>query len=726
MVDKKIQFNIVIGGIPQIKSSLQGVTASARAMEMNLRQMSERTAQRIIELNRAKEVALKRLSESGLTDIVRIKKREEEIEARTARAILAIKERAANSARHLNEKVQHSETEALRTNVHKINWMSVAGHAAGSGGFYKTGHVLRMANQLGIGSSNSPGIGNIINGILGGAGGGGGTGAGAAAAAGAGGAAAGGAAMTGASMVALGAAAASVAVVLGTVYVAAKLMEYGFESVAAQSKYLATSFLGAATQIGGAKNLQEIIVNAAEKESLIKKTRFEVDASERLSEAELQSRASSISTRADLGAPEAKDVIESQRRISILTGKQRSVPQSSLEFIAKLSHIGGVAMPEMANTYGQVLAQNKNSSPKEIEDLFRAAVAIGQKGAFSVSDIPSSRKLIQVGGQLAGSGLDNTRTALAIGTILRPRSGTLEQAGTEYQSFVKAAQISHRQGDLSQDTNKYFNKAGQITNINQLIAKIVATPYMERPKAFGARIESTHFLSNMARQAGIEDTDTPQQQKEKVLDLLGEFQNATMSIEEFNRANEEATSTHDKLTAAFNLITDRLGTAFLPILEQLVPDIELFAKVLVDNKDQLSEVIKNLINSMILLVPASLEAVKGLLYLGQFFGIMVSVLAKAIDESFYGVFHRHLQPFIKAGDVIAESQAKMIPMVDTLIAAAEKFKLLVDGIQAPKTLPGATPPSIPEVTIVGHVDVVRAIKDLHRDITPHFTKQPDW
>src|ERR1022692_1109520 len=148
MVDKKVGFNIVIGGIPQIRSSLKGVTESAKAMNLSIQQLGERTAQRLIEIERNKLSVIKKINDSQVGNEESKARKILEVESRLARQITSIKERETLRIKHMNEQFVQNDKSGI---AQRFN-ISALGHGAQAAGFYRTGHMIRMASQMGIGS----------------------------------------------------------------------------------------------------------------------------------------------------------------------------------------------------------------------------------------------------------------------------------------------------------------------------------------------------------------------------------------------------------------------------------------------------------------------------------------------------------------------------------------------------------------------------------------------
>lgn len=627
MVDKQVKFNIVVGGIPQVRSAMKGVSEAATDMLRKIDQANQRNAQRIIEINRNKLNVIKKLNDSEVGDEEKKIKRILEIETRAARQIKAIRERQANQERHLAENTAAAVAKANSKLVPKpagggsgLN-LSAMGHVAGAMGMYRVGHAIRAAGQLGIGSEiGSSGI-TLTGGV------------------------------------------AALGVAVGALLVAGKLIEVGFNSVAQQAQYLATSFMGAITQIGGAKNLQEMLVEATAKEKSEAKSRFTVSQEERLGAGQIQNISNNLAKQSKLGGFTSEDWIETIGNMGAISGRQKSIPTGFLEFIGKMAHVGGTSVQSMGDIAGRIWAANPTASAEDVQNILLAGHTIGQKGAFSVGEIPQATGLIKGAGQLGGNTLQNTLKAFAIGTILRPRAGDLQQSGVEFNSFILQTMLAHAHGANLPGVK--FNKQGSIMNIEEAIASAVSTPAQSRPAPYH-RAESQQFLANMARQAGVTDADSPTQIKEKVHQLLDSYEKLHTSMEEFNDENQQSISTQDVLKAEFNDLADQLEIALLPVLQELVPEIKEFVKVLIDKKDNISESFKLLIQAIFQLVPIALMTGKGLLYLGEAAGYFVEALSVMIDSMTGGLFHEKMKGINEAAQGVIDSQGKLIPIIDQL------------------------------------------------------------
>jgi hypothetical protein len=712
MVDKKVQFNVVVGGIPQLKSALKGVTDSARSMNLSIQQMGERTAQRLVELERNKLSAIKRINDSQVADEEAKARRIVQIEENASRQITSIKERENLRIKHMNEKyIQDSQAQAGQ----KLN-LGQIGHIASSSGFSKTGQILRIANQLGIGSKVSSGGGGsaVAAGVEGVEG----------AAAGVGGAASG-AASGAAGLAAMGEAGifiAGVLIALAPLIVTAKLVEIGFESVSAQAKLLATSFIGAIAQIGGAKNLQETLVHAAESEKVTKTLRMAVLPEERASEKELGDMTAKLAANPKLGAFDSNEWKKAIDILGVGTGEQKSFLKdpSTLEFIGNMAHLRNMPLDQMANLYGEIKQQNPTFSHGDVQQTLLRGTALGRKTSFDITDIPQAKTLMTQSVRLSGDRGENIQQLLGIGAILKPYAeGGMLGAGIETQAILGQAYKSHRQGN---DFGFKYDKAGRVTNLRQGLAFSVAHHNdLGAPKTED-EIKANKALMHLSAAAGVTEKDTTQQQYDKVMKLLEANDGLTMSMKQLSDESTETISTQDRLKAEFNKITDQMGTALLPVLKELVPYVETFGKTLIENKELITEAIKLMISAMIELVPITIMVGGAIARLGIVFGMVMQALAMWVDTMTGGVLHDSIQPIIDAGDQISKSQAALAVTLDNLGDAFDKLKKKVAEIKVPEASNVIT---IPEVKIVGDAhnkEVVRAIENMHHDIK--INKQP--
>lgn len=710
MVDKKVQFNVVVGGIPALKNSLKGVTESARAMNLSVQQMGERTAQRLIELERNKLSAIKRINDSQVSNEEAKARRIVQIEENASRQIASIKERENLRIKHMNEKyVLDSQAQAgQRMNLGQI------GQLASSSGFSKTGRLLKIANQLGIGSKMGGGS----------SAGGGGTVAGAEGAeAGAAGAEGAGAAAGAAGLGAVAAVAIPLVIALGALYVEAKLVEVGFESVSKQAEFLATSFMGAIAQIGGAKNLQETLVHAAESEKTTKTLRMAVLPEERASEKELSDMTAKLAANPKLGAFDSNEWKKAIDILGVGTGEQKSFLKdpSTLEFIGNMAHLRNMPLDQMANLYGDIKQQNPTFSHGDVQQTLLRGTALGRKTSFDISDIPQAKTLMTQSVRLHGDRQENIQQLLGIGAILKPYAdGGMLGAGIETQAILGQAYKSHRQGN---DFGFKYDKAGRVTNLREGLAFSVAHHNdMGAPKTED-EIKANKALMHLSAAAGVDEKDTTQQQYDKVMKLLEANDGLTMTMKQLSDESTETISTQDKLKAEFNKLTDQMGTALLPVLKDLVPYVETFGKAMVDNKDLITETVKLMISAMIELVPISIMVGGAIARLGIVFGIVMQALGYWADSITGGLFHDSLQPIIDAGNEVAKSQANLALVLDNLGDNFKELKKKLGEVKVPEQGSGVI--TLQEVKIVGDAhnkEVVRAIKDMHYDLK--INKQP--
>ncbi len=389
------------------------------------------------------------------------------------------------------------------------------------------------------------------------------------------------------------------------IYKAFEMLTEAAEAPAKAVMSLASDFLSAAQQIGGAKGLAESLVQEARNEKTLQAARMTVAPDERLSQRELQAAAFKLSTRSNLGSFKAEDWLSAFNRIGTISGQQRSIvgDEQTLSFIAKMAHIGNMGVDQMGGLYAQLVKQNPNLKNADIQDILLSGKAIGQKGSFNVSELPEAHKLIEQVAALGGDRKQNIKNVLSYGSILKPTAGSLEEAGTQTQRFIGQLFRVKQQGqDAGLDLR--YDKAGRLTNLNDAIANVLSKSTFSLPKALLER-ESGAFIRNMSAAAGIQDSDSESQRKAKVHALLDEYEHLTTSAAQLNQENEESTTTQDRLSATFNNLTNQLGSQFLPVIEGSIPDIKAFVDAFIDEIPDIRAALSDFFEALVAVIPSA-------------------------------------------------------------------------------------------------------------------------
>lgn len=635
----KLKIDVVAGGIPEIKSALKSVAASAQSSWEKVAIAAQKAAAKQIaaaEKAAAKEISLANKVQAAKESAIRKEIRLRQQAARNDEKILNDYQRQARRAQDLNNK---------RTSFGPT--LSAVGHLAQAGGFYRIGHLLRMGSMLEIGSEM-------------GAAGGGAAGAGA--------------------MASLASAAGPAAAGLALLYVQAKLVETGFNVVSTEAEHLASAFVGAISEIGGIKNLQQMLVESANRPESLGAATLAVTPGERLSPEELKRRTNLLVSNPAFGI---KTVEEADKAQAILAkyGFQKSISQDTLEFIAKGAKRGRMDMSEFADIYGRTVAINPGKSQDEIQNLILTAFAKGMKGSISPSDIPQATNLLQAGSMIGGDKIANQKLAFGIGAMTAPFAGGIDPAGTYMKRFIEQAEKGNQEGRLS-GYSQFFDKKGHIkdqTAFEELSAELVAKPKTERAKVFN-QMDAGLFLTGLEQRAGITGEESTQEQIQKVKALYAEFDNLSLSMQDFNDDNKKTQSTGDEWRAAIHRATTELEDSFAPMLDELSPNIKLLSDAIVKNKDNIISAMQALLNAMLALVPAVLEAAIASTYLGQLFGTVMIVLADYLDAATLGAFHDVLGPMAKSGYDVIASQQELRPAIENLMTDFESLSKKIQGM----------------------------------------------
>lgn len=542
MVERKVSFGIDLNpGVSQLRSQLAGVTELSRRSLLQIQHAEERHNQKVIELRRA----LQRVdNDANASSIASHRRMIERIESEEQRHSLRMKQ--------MRERAQ---MQAMEDRSGGLN-LSAMGHLAQSLGFYRTGHLLRAFQQMGVGTQVTRGGGGSIGGAA------------------IGGAAeegiAGGAAGLGAEAGIAGAGVALAPETLGlslaiaAVIAGGKLVEMAFTTVAGAAKDLATSFLGAVAQIGGAKGLQEMTVEAAELQRRTGIARLTVAPEERMTGQQIDDLAGQLSTQADLGGFGRDKWVAAINEMGTVTGKQKSFDKQSWEFIGRMANIGGVDPSEVAKVYGTLSYANPTLNNNDVQQLLLSGIGIGRELTFNVGELPQAGRVLQSGFKIGGDRQKALRTSMALAGLMKPfaPSGTLSEAGTMEEALLRELTRAGIRGEGPVNVNR----TGQITNINKSLGWALSTPMSQLPKGLLAR-ESGEAITALKQKFGITEKDTPAQVQKKVDDMLAHFDKLALTMDQFKSEADGATGASQKIKARFNELTNDMEGRLLKLLE---------------------------------------------------------------------------------------------------------------------------------------------------------------
>lgn len=542
MVERKVSFGIDLNpGVAQLRTQLAGVTELSRRSLLQIQHAEERHNQKVIELRRSLQ---KVDNDASASSIAAHRRMVERIESEEQRHNLRM--------RQMRERAQVQALEGQREGG--LN-LSAMGHLAQSLGFYRTGHLLRAFQQMGVGTQITRGGGGSVGGaVLGGAeegiaGGAAGLGA-EAGIAGAG--------------VALAPETLGLSLAIAAVIAGGKLVEMAFTGVVSAAKDLASSFLGAVAQIGGAKGLQEMTVEAAELQRRTGIARLTVAPGERMTGDEIDNLAGQLSTQADLGGFGRDKWVAAINEMGTVTGKQKSFDKQSWEFIGRMANIGGVDPSEVAKVYGTLSYANPTLGNNDVQQLLLSGIGIGRELTFNVGELPQAGRVLQSGFKIGGDRQKALRTSMALAGLMKPfaPSGTLSEAGTMEEALLREL----TRAGVAGEGPVQVNRTGQIMNINKSLGWALSTPLSQLPKGLQAR-ESGEALTALKQKFGITDKDTPQQIQKKIDDALAHFDGLALSMEQFKSEADGATGASQKIKARFNELTNDMEGRLLKLLE---------------------------------------------------------------------------------------------------------------------------------------------------------------
>lgn len=377
---------------------------------------------------------------------------------------------------------------------------------------------------------------------------------------------------------------------LGGLVVAATLVTTAFNTVVTT----ATEFAGAIAKIGGARGLQEMLIESVSNQKLLNQAKFAVTGSERMDSNDLLKLASNLSESSSAGAFSREDWLKSIKSIGVLSGSQASLSKGNLEILGGLSMVSGSNLEDTAGLFGRLKARNPNMSDDSVINALLAGHAIGQKGSFNIEELPHADKLLQLEGALSGNEIDKLSNLFTVGTLTKGGAGNLSTSGVQFNAFLKQAQLAAKKGSkLFQ-----FNEVGQLTNFNESLDAVVNSPNSKLSQTlFTGR--STAFIRNLregvSQRAGVSDTDFSPQANEARSQVIRDFQNLHMSLEDIKKEIDESITPQERFRAAFNKIADTLEDKFLQTLIQVGPVVDLFAQMIIDKKDKIGEYFDSMI-----------------------------------------------------------------------------------------------------------------------------------
>lgn len=648
MVERKVSFGIDLSpGVAQLRQQLSSVEQLSKRTILSIQQAEERHFQRMTELRKQ----LSRVdNDASASSIAAHRKATTAIEQEEQRHNLRISQ--------MRERGQLAQLEQSGGGGGRFN-LSSAGHIAQSLGFYRTGHLFRGLQNMGIGSDMGGGGGGAA--AMGGA-----EAEGAAGGAAAGGAAAGGAEAAGAAagLGAVAAVAIPVAVALGAVIVSAKLIEVGFNTLVGVSESLASTFVGAISQIGGAKNLQEMIVSEAQSSHVARQlSAGAVGREERLPHQTLMDRFSKLSEDPSLGAFSKEDWTKAYTEAAKF-GFQKTMTGGMDKLIGEITHMTpGADLAQTAGVVSNIRAMKgfKEMPEEQFAESIRNLKGITEALNISMSELPQMRSAFMATSFIGGDRSKALNVATGLAATIRPETG-----GDVAESSERVKKL-FEEGAKRYMGSSFVNKAGDVTDVSKFLTTVLA-----QPGGGFKDVRTREAAKFITQEAGITlGKDTPAQIKTKVDAMLDSFDKMGISLDEWKDKVKESTDTTDLLKAAFNKVSNALGPGLLKVIEDLLPDIDSLGKAIAENKDNIVGAIKALMEAIEALIPLMYLLAKAEAYFAEGLGGAIALIGKMLEQNTYGLVGGDLTKF---GEKLEMAGGKAVAALDGLEASFDKAK----------------------------------------------------
>lgn len=669
MADKKIQFSVVANGIPTIRNELKSVSESARSMYLNIAQYEERASLRIVQMEREKAASIARINASVVLDESKKQAKIIEIEERTARRIKALHENRDLRSKQVQERfaLQNSQEGGGGTFNAINDLMSRAG-------LNKASEMMNLGKSLGIGSEA---------GAAGGAEG----------------------------LAALGAAALPAAAAIGAIAVASKLVEIGFQNIVKETTYVASAFLGAATEIGGFKDLQGMIVDASKNQrSAAQIAAVAESAGVAPSEIERKVR----SARQGTEFSEA-DMLEAFGKYQARTGQMMS-PEVA-KHMATIASVNNTKLSQTADVYGQLKLAYPNLSDRSLMDITQKVNKIGINGSVEFTDANQLSGTVAKAGNISGSADVTVPKLIGYAQLYRGATGSASEASTVGERLIE--EITKNKGHKF---NVSYDKEGKISNFDQLLEDAVVQKRLH--PEITSKFKSSESIQGINAIANRVTGNTEEEIRTSFRQVVDSATNVNMSLEELHKRLQPVTETVDyQLKKLAGDIEEAFGPSLISLMsEDVVPAIKVFGQALMENKDSFIETMKAMINVIIAGIPAAMMAGKALLGLG----VATAYLTKAFAETvrFFANTIPGLSSIVdgKLGELsgeatrVIDSQTSLWKSFDKLATSVEELSAKMKNVslpgktterpwRAPMQEPGgwSIPMAIPEEPVVNVV-----------------------
>lgn len=598
MVERKVSFSLDLSpGVAQLRQQLQSVEQLSKRSMLSIEQAKERHVQQV-----------KRLDEQ-IAKFENDKTKEgERMYERSLQNKLRMTENFNLKMKQMIERARLQQQEGGGAGA--AFDLGGLGHIAQMLGFNKIGQLARAGSSFGLGSQVRGGKGGFSLGGIGI----GVTGAGesTALAASAGGAEV---ALTG-----LTAVLPEAALALGGLVIASKAVELGFNAVSSTAQ----SVLGAITQIGGARNLQEMLVEGASSERIA--ASIAINSTDKMSTRQVLEFMKNLSGETEFAPGEIGGMM---RGFVSKTGSAREAMELG-QFTTDLATVEkGRMTPEQAGALmGQLRVQFPDFTIDQTKQAARNLFGLGRAGAVELADAQDITQALGFARKIApGNALKGLNFEMGLVQMAQRFTGgqSADQAVTgirRLQEEILGSPGSKKFWELQNIMGPNFlthTDTGELVfkNAPHSLAQL-AIASMEG-KVPSRVIEERGQKALMGITSGIGLTPgMTEAQKVKVLeDTFKKLEDAGMTIDEFDGAVKQAKDTVDyKFHQAFNKISVELEGVFLPVLEELEPVLKDLATKIVEHKTEIGDAFRSFVTGMIMvaeIIPDVVDGLKGLI-----------------------------------------------------------------------------------------------------------------
>jgi len=364
----------------------------------------------------------------------------------------------------------------------------------------------------------------------------------------------------------------------------------------------ATELVGAIAQLGGAKGIQQMFVESVTNQSLMNQTRFVVSGEERATGKELMDLTAKLSENSETGAFDRKEWLETIKQIGIVTGRQRSLDEGTLETLGKFAVVTGSTIEEQGQIFSRLQAQNRGLNNDQIIQLMLNLHAVGQRGSFSEAELAKSPALLGLRNLFTGKpeAIENLLGTVGSAFVGGGAAENQQEAGTLFGSILNAAMKSkspiwHRSGVTGQfgapeDILTDLVNTAQDTLDTELSKSGLGSNVLAR-----ARRGTIQLREQISQAAGVANDESPEAQAARKR-FIDDMINMHYTTEQLNAEFDQTRGPQERFRAAFNRITDHLEAKFLDTLYRMQPRLDAFADTIINHEDDIADFFDKLAN----------------------------------------------------------------------------------------------------------------------------------